>query len=112
MIDHLPAYNHITYTRAGVDKEGSASELDAMRLRCTQLLQPHVEQYIWQHEPLKLHSSMQQQPPWWTAGGQKHKGKMGINTNDSLCEYAFKDVRRSSICGHTNTAAAAAAAVT
>jgi hypothetical protein len=41
-----------------------AQQLDALRLRCMQLLQPHVEAYIWQHEPMQLLSSTQQQPPW------------------------------------------------
>lgn len=37
-----------------------------------ELLQPHVESYVWQHEPLGLQCSLQQQPPWVL----KNKGKL------------------------------------
>jgi hypothetical protein len=37
-----------------------------------QLVQPYVEGYIWQHEPLSLHSSLQQQPPWMLKGKGEH----------------------------------------
>lgn len=39
-------------------------QLHALKLRCEQLLQPLVASYIWQHEPLRLQSSLQQQPLW------------------------------------------------
>ena len=45
----------------------SSSQLDAVKLRCMQLLQPYVEGYMWQHGTLTLQSSLQQQPPWAAA---------------------------------------------
>jgi hypothetical protein len=45
----------------------SPSQLDAVKLRCMQLLQPFVEGYMWQHGPLILQTSLQQQPPWAAA---------------------------------------------
>lgn len=61
--------------------EDATQQLDALRLRCMQLLQPHVEAYIWQHEPLNLQSSVQQQPPWTL----RHRGEAGSSSCNPLC---------------------------
>lgn len=57
--------------------EDATQQLDAIRLRCMQLLQPHVEAYIWQHEPLNLQSSVHQQPPWML----RHRGEASSRCN-------------------------------
>lgn len=46
------------------------AELEALKLRCMQLLQPYIAGYIWQHGPLSLQSSLQQQPPWASANSK------------------------------------------
>jgi hypothetical protein len=42
----------------------SDGDLEALCEQCMQLLAPHLEGYIWQHEPLRLQSSSRQLPPW------------------------------------------------
>lgn len=43
---------------------GAEAQLEALRVRCMQLVWPYLEGYIWQHDAFTIQSSLQQLPPW------------------------------------------------
>lgn len=65
----IPARDHLP-SCCSCGAGDCAAQLEALKLRCMQLLQPFIEGYIWQHGPLSLQSSLQQQPPWASANSK------------------------------------------
>lgn len=72
---------------------GATNEaLEALCGHCMQLLAPHMEGYIWQHEPLRLQSSSRQLPPWLA----KKRGAAVFSSNEKLHSMALELTERNS----------------